>query len=196
MSMKKIIVVDDTPFNLNMCKSALKDLYDVYLVRSAESMFDVLEKIIPDLILLDVDMPGIHGYDAMKMLQSNESFKRIPVIFLSAMDDEQNEMKGLDLGAVDYIHKPFVRALLVKRIEIHIRLIEEKKELSAYKKSVEHLLTSKAGEWRVSLNAIDEMIESSMLSDNLSEIKHCLSRAKTESALVIQAIDNYLNTQT
>ncbi|MDR2532457.1 MAG: response regulator [Oscillospiraceae bacterium] len=194
MSVKKIIVVDDTPFNLNMCKSALKDLYDIYLVRSAEGMFDVLERFIPDLILLDVDMPGIHGYDAMKMLQSNESFKEIPVIFLSAMDDEQNEMKGLDLGAVDYIHKPFVRSLLIKRINIHIRLIEEKKELSAYKESVEHL-TSKAGELRASLNTIIEMIESSMLSNNLSEIKHCLGRAKTESALVAQAFDDYLSKQ-
>ena len=149
MSRKKIILVDDNTANLTACKKALKDLYDVFPAPSAEKMFDILEHVIPDLILLDVEMPVMNGYEAIRILKANNAHKDIPVIFLSAMDDAESEMEGLDLGAVDYIHKPFVSALLTKRIETHIAVIDSKKELLALNKSIEELLASKA-------TAIDE----------------------------------------
>jgi putative two-component system response regulator len=134
MTEKIIVVVDDAPFNLNICKRALKGLYTTHLLLSAENLFNLLERVTPDLILLDVDMPVINGYDTMRMLKENDAYKDIPVIFLSAMDDGQSEMEGLNLGAVDYIHKPFDSTLLAKRIEIHIKMDEMKKELEMLKK--------------------------------------------------------------
>jgi DNA-binding response OmpR family regulator len=223
MSRKKIIVVDDNPSNLNACKKALKDLYDVYPAPSAEKMFDILTHIMPDLILLDVEMPGIHGYEAIRMLKNNDAYKAIPVIFLSAMDDAQSEMEGLDLGAVDYIHKPFFSNLLIRRIETHIALIDGKKEMLELNKSIEELLSpgtdgfelkiatdekviaalmrkarflSRMGhEMRAPLNSIIEMIGLSIKSDDISDIKNYLGKADIESRLMLEILDDVIDIQ-
>jgi putative two-component system response regulator len=117
---KKIIVVDDNLDNLNALKNTLKDIYGVYPSPSALEMFELLEHIRPDLILLDVEMPEMNGYEAIKKLKSNTQYKDIPVIFLTSMIDEQSKMEGLRLGAVDYIYKPFDAALLLQRLETHL----------------------------------------------------------------------------
>ena len=114
---KKIIAVDDNPENLLALKNSLKESYMVFPNPSAQNMFDLLEHVKPDLILLDVEMPGMNGYEAIKKLKSDEKFRDIPVIFLTGMNDEQSEKEGLQLGAVDYIHKPFVTQVLLERIK-------------------------------------------------------------------------------
>jgi diguanylate cyclase (GGDEF)-like protein len=124
---KKIIVVDDSLENLTALKDTLKDVYEVYPSPSAAKMFDLLEHIMPDLILLDVEMPEMNGYEAAKNLQSNEKYKYIPIIFLTIRDDIKSEMDGLNMGAVDYIHKPFVAPLLLQRIKIHLSLMDYQK---------------------------------------------------------------------
>ncbi|MDR2942851.1 MAG: response regulator [Treponema sp.] len=117
---KKIIVVDDNPENLNVLKNTLKGIYAVYPSPSAPEMFDLLEHVKPGLILLDVEMPEMTGYSAIKKLKSAEKYREIPVIFLTSMNDEQSEKEGLSLGAVDYIYKPFVTQHLLERIEKHM----------------------------------------------------------------------------
>lgn len=117
---KTIIVVDDNNANLVACKKILKPYYEVYPVPSAAKMFDLMEHVKPDLILLDVDMPDMNGYEAAGKLKQNNAFKEIPIIFLSGRDDATSEMFGLNMGAKDYIHKPFVSEMLLKRIEIHL----------------------------------------------------------------------------
>jgi len=124
---KKLFVVDDNPENLTIIKDILKDLYEVYPNQTAINMFELLEHITPDLILLDVEMPVMNGYEAIKKLKSNEKYKQIPVIFLTVLDDVKSEMDGLSLGAVDYIHKPFNSSLLIQRIKMHITLLEYQK---------------------------------------------------------------------
>jgi putative two-component system response regulator len=141
-------------------------------------MFKLLEKVTPDLILLDVEMPGIHGYQAIKTLKSNEEHKKIPVIFLSAMDDEDSELEGFELGAVDYIHKPFVKALLIRRIEAQILLSEKRKELLKMK-----------NELLVSINTVINTIDASIESENLNEIKNNLKQAKPEAMSILQFIN-------
>jgi putative two-component system response regulator len=117
---KKIIAVDDNPENLSALKNTLKDIYGVYPSPSAQGMFELLEHIRPDLILLDVEMPDMNGYEAIKKLKSDAQFRDIPVIFLTSMSDEQSKMEGLNLGAVDYIHKPFDTPLLIQRLSKHL----------------------------------------------------------------------------
>ena len=209
---KKIIIVDDNPANLTACKKSMKDLYDVFPAPSAEKMFEIMTHIIPDLILLDVEMPVMNGYEAMKLLKGDEKYKEIPVIFLSAMDDAESEMEGLDLGAVDYIHKPFVSALLIKRIETHIAVIDGKKELMKLNKSIDRLLkgdiegeTIKAvltkedffikmgHEIRSPLNTIIDMLEISIKSSDMNEIKHCLGKADVETRLILEIIDDIID---
>jgi len=124
---KKIIAVDDNLDNLTALKNILKDTYDVYPSSSALKMFDLLEHFLPDLILLDVEMPDMNGYETTKKLKSYEKYKQIPIIFLTVRDDIQSEMEGLSLGAVDYIHKPFVAPLLLQRINTHLSLVDYQK---------------------------------------------------------------------
>jgi CheY-like chemotaxis protein len=111
-----IIVVDDNNTNLVACKKILKPFYEVYPAPSAAKMLKLLEHVIPDLILLDVEMPDMNGYEAAQTLKSNDAFKNIPIFFLTARNDPVSEKLGLNVGAVDYIHKPFVSDQLLQRI--------------------------------------------------------------------------------
>lgn len=150
---KKIMIVDDNTTNLAVGKSALQDNYDVLTVNSGERGLQILGKMLPDLILLDVDMPGMDGYETIKLIKSlNEEAAQIPVIFLTARSDASSELDGLSLGAVDYIHKPFSPPLLQKRIELHllvqdqkIRLAEQNTLLLDFNKNLQGMVDEKAG---------------------------------------------------
>jgi len=124
---KKIIAVDDNPENLTIIKDTLKNLYEVYPCQTALKMFELLEHLTPDLVLLDVEMPVMSGYEAIKKLKSDEKYKQIPVIFLTVRDDVKSEIDGLSMGAVDYIHKPIISSLLIQRIKTHLALLEYQK---------------------------------------------------------------------
>jgi len=126
--MKIIFIVDDNKSNLFSAKTALDGAYKTYALLSAERMFKMAERIIPDLILLDVDMPEMDGFEAMRILKSDERWKAIPVIFLTARNDAEAEVRGFDMGALDFINKPISPPVLIKRIETHLetdKLIKE-----------------------------------------------------------------------
>ncbi|MDR2562232.1 MAG: response regulator [Holophagales bacterium] len=127
---KKVMLVDDNTTNLSMGKSALSDTYDVLTVNSGEKALQLLEKVVPDLILLDIEMPVLDGFETIKQIKGDEQLANIPVIFLTAMDGAGSELAGLSLGAVDYIHKPFSIPLLQKRIELHLMLQEQRGRLA------------------------------------------------------------------
>ena len=155
---KKIIVVDHIPADLEACKKALKPFFAVYSAHSAIKLFDLLEWMEPDLILLDVEMPDMHEYEAAQILKGNDKYKKIPIIFLTAKDDEESELKGLSLGAVDYIVKPFAGPLLLKRIETHLALIDCQKELKMQNLSMQKMLLLKTGQvWQLQ-NAVLEIV--------------------------------------
>ncbi|MCL2441049.1 MAG: response regulator [Treponema sp.] len=115
-----IIMVDDNPANLRIGKNILMKKYTVATAPSAEKLFSLMENNIPDLILLDVDMPEMNGYEAIKILKSKVNTRDIPVIFLTALTESDAELTALSLGAIDYITKPIQPALLLKRIEVHL----------------------------------------------------------------------------
>jgi len=127
----KIIVVDDSLAILTMARHILKEMYEVYPAPSAAKFFEILENVLPDLILLDIEMPQINGYEIIKKLKAEPRFADIPVIFLTAKSDENSELLGFNLGAVDYISKPFSNHLLLKRIANQIMIVKQKKELLA-----------------------------------------------------------------
>jgi len=130
---KTVFLVDDDLTNLTVGISALEELYDVLTLSSGELLLKMLGKSLPDLILLDVNMPGMNGYETIKRIKGNPATAAIPVIFLTAKSDGGSELEGLSLGAVDYIVKPFSAALLLKRIEIHLLLEDQTRELMAQK---------------------------------------------------------------
>ena len=124
-----VMVVDDNLANLKVAKLALMRAYDVFTVPSAAKMFEVLGRIRPQLILLDIAMPDMGGLDAMRALKSGPATKDIPVVFLTATTDPENELEGLALGAIDYIPKPIVPQLLLKRVELHLTVESQRRRL-------------------------------------------------------------------
>jgi CheY-like chemotaxis protein/HPt (histidine-containing phosphotransfer) domain-containing protein len=114
---KRVMLVDDSPANLRIGKNVRTGNYAVITAPSAEKMFTLLENNHPAVILLDIDMPEMDGFSAIKILKSKPQTKDIPVIFLTGMTDSSDAKKGLTLGAVDYILKPFEPSALIACIE-------------------------------------------------------------------------------
>jgi len=116
----KIIYVDDVSTSLITLKRRLSGYYEVYPAESADVLFKALEKIIPDIILLDINMPNHDGYEIIGNLKGDERYGHIPVIFITSHHDRESVVRGLSFGAVDFIVKPFETMSLVECIERHV----------------------------------------------------------------------------
>ena len=117
-----VMIVDDVESNVDLLVEALGDSYEVCVALDGETALNDIQEILPDLVLLDVMMPGMNGYDVCKRLKSDPKTAEIPVIFLTAMAEEEDEAMGLELGAVDYIVKPFVIELVKARVVNQLEL--------------------------------------------------------------------------
>ncbi len=142
-SKKQVFIVDDEVTNLKVAAGVLREHYKLTLLTSGLELLNVLEKNIPDLLLLDIEMPGVSGFEIIKELKRKEETQNIPVIFLTAKDDVESEIKGLTLGAIDYIYKPFSPPILLKRIEHHLALIEQQKELQFFNENLNRIVKEK-----------------------------------------------------
>ncbi|MDR2442327.1 MAG: response regulator [Deltaproteobacteria bacterium] len=160
---QKIMLVDDNKANLIMGKEMLKEHYEVFPVPSAAKLFEVLKQVNPSLILLDVMMPEMDGYEAIKVLKADNDWNEIPVIFLTSRNDEQSELVGLSLGAIDYVYKPFSGPLLLQRIANQLLITSQKKELKNYNDNLQEMVNKKTGEvldlQNAILSTIAEMVE-------------------------------------
>jgi putative two-component system response regulator len=160
---KKIILVDDVLINLKIGAGVLRDAYDVFTVPSAEKLFTMLEKITPDLILLDIDMPVMDGYETLRLLKAGERTRGIPVIFLSANRGPLFESQGLNLGAVDYLTKPYSPELLKKRVQMQFRLDTQRQIISGYREKLRQMEIEKTraiGELKKNvLKTVVELVE-------------------------------------
>jgi putative two-component system response regulator len=138
-----IMLVDDNRTNLLMGKEALSERWAVQTVPSAAKMFEALEWSKPELILLDVRMPEMSGFEAIQKLKKQPATRDIPIIFLTAMNESANELEGLRLGAVDYITKPFSPPLLRQRVAIHLLLHSQHRTLEKYNKNLQRMVNKK-----------------------------------------------------
>jgi putative two-component system response regulator len=118
--MKTIFMVDDSDTSLTIAKNALENQYRVLTMSSAARMFNILEKVIPDLIILDIKMPEMDGFEALNILKSKPLYASIPVMFLTGCSDREIEAKGFEMGVVDFISKPFSEPVLLKRIKTQL----------------------------------------------------------------------------
>jgi len=132
-AVKSVLVVDDNPINLKLIGSQLKDNYEVSLAKSGEMALQICSRRRPNLILLDVEMPGMDGFLTIAQLQEDPMMRHIPVIFLTSSYDADTEVKCLEAGAMDFITKPAHPEILRHRIELHL-------QLSAYQLHLEHTI--------------------------------------------------------
>ena len=112
-----VVLVDDNSVNLHFGKRLLGRKFTVVTMPSAKSLFTLLEKKAPDLILLDIEMPEMNGFQALEILKAKPETRDIPAIFLTSRDGETDRSKGLALGAADYIVKPYAPSLLFEKIK-------------------------------------------------------------------------------
>ncbi len=125
-----IKIVDDNQTNIKILFSILKEFgFKVLVAKDGESALSKLEEVLPYLILLDVQTPGIDGFETCRRLKNYARTKDIPVIFMTALSDTQDKVKGLTLGVVDYITKPFQHQEVLAGINIHLRMRNLTKQL-------------------------------------------------------------------
>ena len=126
----KVLIVDDQPDNINILSYFLVEYgFDIFVATTGEKALQRVEKILPDLILLDIMMPGIDGFETCRRLKAIEEVKDIPVIFMTALSEAADKVKGLTLGAVDYITKPLQHEEAIARINVHLQLRNLTKQL-------------------------------------------------------------------
>jgi putative two-component system response regulator len=120
MELRKIVYLDDVNHNLISMQKRFADIYDIYPVQSMDVLFESLKDSKPDLILLDINMPDVSGFDVIKMIKDDARYADIPVIFLSSQKNKKSIIKGIGLGAVDYIVKPFTNEYFIDCVEYHL----------------------------------------------------------------------------
>jgi len=137
-----ILLVDDNPTNLQMLYQLLeKSVASKLLVaKNGETALAIARKTRPDLILLDIMMPGIDGFEVCRRLKADPATVPIPVIFLSALDETADKVKGLQLGAVDYVSKPFQAEEVVARVNTHLTIHRLNREVQEQRDQLEHEL--------------------------------------------------------
>jgi serine phosphatase RsbU (regulator of sigma subunit) len=128
-SRQTILIVDDAPENLDLISGILKTTYKVKVAKSGEHALKIIAKSSPDLILLDVMMPEMDGYEVCRRLKSDDITKDVPIIFVTAMEQESDETKGFELGAADYITKPISPSIVQARIKTQLALKDSMKKL-------------------------------------------------------------------
>ena len=138
---KLVLLVDDAPANIQVAREILKDSFRTRVATSGAKALELVKVVPPpDLILLDVMMPEMDGYEVCRTLKADPSTCEIPVIFLTAKTEATDETKGFEVGAVDYIHKPFSPPVVIARVQTHLNLRETREQLAREKRLVDQLL--------------------------------------------------------
>ncbi|MBI9072100.1 MAG: response regulator [Melioribacteraceae bacterium] len=128
----KVLIVDDNPKNLSVLYKILNNKYQVFAVENGDLAIKIANESIPDLIVLDILMPGINGFDVCDSLKKSGKTKDIPVIFMSALSETIDKIKGFNCGAVDYITKPYQKEEVLARIKTHLELADYRKKIESF----------------------------------------------------------------
>ncbi len=142
----KILIVDDTAENIDILNKLLED-YKRSIALDGKGAIKILDSgLKPDLILLDVIMPELDGFETCRRIKSNPETADIPVIFMTSLDDTVNKIKGFEIGAVDYVTKPFEPLELLKRVETHLKIVRLQNELKDYNLLLERKVVERTAE--------------------------------------------------
>ncbi len=174
----RVLIIDDNASNIQIVGTLLKNEgYQIYVANNGLQAINIVEEILPDLILLDIMMPGMDGIETSKRIKKNSQTREVPIIFITAKSDVQDVVRGFESGGSDYITKPFQAPVLLARVRTHVALWQKTKQLRAY--SDRDYLTMIANRRR-----FDEFID--------LEWRRCL-REQRPLSLIILDIDYFKN---
>lgn len=157
---KQILIVDDSPESIELVSSILKRSdFTIRVAKSANSALQLLQFRLPHIILLDVTMPEMDGFDFCRLLKNDSKYKKIPIIFLTASNDEESIKKAFELGAQDYVTKPFKPAELIARVNTQLKLAQRTEELENAYKNLDSFCYSVAHDLKAPLLSIKRLID-------------------------------------
>ncbi|MCG8617548.1 MAG: sigma 54-interacting transcriptional regulator [Desulfobacterales bacterium] len=139
-----IMIVDDSPTNIDILAATLKDQYRLTIAKSGQTAMDRIDKQIPDLILLDILMPEMDGFEVCRRLKADKRTRDIPVIFITAVEAAEHKTRGFELGAVDYITRPFHKSEVLARVRTHLAMRQMHRELNEKNRSMGKALAEKS----------------------------------------------------
>jgi len=147
--LKNVLIVDDIPKNIDFLKGILSEHYHIQIAKSGNMALDIVNSKAPDIILLDIMMPEMNGFEVCRILKSNPKTAEIPVIFLTALTDMRHEKEGFEAGCVDFITKPISPLTTLARVKTHLEIYENhlnnKQLITQRTKELDSLLTSAIG---------------------------------------------------
>ena len=194
-----ILIADDQKVNLLVLNGILNEEYTLYMARDGIEAVEKAKAYLPDLILLDILMPGMDGYEVLSELKKFESTKNIPVIFISGLGSDEDETKGLRLGAEDYIAKPFNKMIVRLRVKNQLkiinqmRLIIEKELAEKSSRAKSEFLSRMSHELRTPMNAVIGMLDLAGATDDPGKIADRLKKANSAARGLTLLIDNILD---
>lgn len=192
-----ILIVDDTPQNIQVLGNILYEKgYNISISSSGAHAMQSVNVKVPDLILLDIQMPGMNGYEVCNALKSNSKTKDIPVIFLTATAEMENILHGFKLGAVDYITKPFNVAELTARVATHIELKLSKEKLAELNATKDKFFSIIAHDLRNPFSGLltsCELLKRSIVEQDLNKIENFSDSIYISSKKAFTLLENLLN---
>ena len=203
-----VLIVDDERSNLEVLISILSPEYTVFMTKSGSAAVDMANKYLPDIILLDIIMPDMNGFDVLAALKASSKTRNIPVIFITGLDSVEDEEKGLDLDAVDFIHKPFSSKVVKSRVRNQIQIVNQIRKLVKLQQDLETavkdaesanhtksaFLAKMSHEIRTPMNAILGISGIQLQNESLSQnIKEAFARIFNSGDLLLGIINDILD---
>lgn len=183
---KSILIIDDHPNNLKLISTLLDGKYNVIIANSGLKGLKTIEKKVPDLILLDINMPEMNGFQVCDILKKDANTKNIPIIFLTANTDFESIAKGFDVGAIDYITKPFNSKEVLVRINTHIQLSES---IITIKSQNEALLKAKDALDKKNQELISALFSLEERTKNISELNQRLKKSEHHLKATVEKLE-------
>lgn len=171
-----ILIVDDMPANLNVLSDVLDEAgFEVWIAQSGRIALNRVNFALPDLILMDIMMPELDGFETCRQLKANPKTAQIPIIFMTALSESENKIRGLSLGAVDYITKPFQQDEVLARIRLHLRLQSLTKDLADRNQDLEKRVAERTSDLERALQELKATHISLVRAEKLSSLGQLLS---------------------
>ncbi len=191
-----ILIVDDNLTNLDVLLDSLNDAgYRILIAENGEDALEQAEKARPDIVLLDVLMPGLNGFETCTRLKKQESTRHIPVIFMTALTDTESKLKGFDVGGVDYVTKPLEHQEVLARINTHLTIQRQQRQLRLLNANKDKFFSIIAHDLRgplASLHEINEIAEENLETYSLEKLRQLSSLQRQSTSNLCELLENLL----